>query len=77
MPALSNSRTGYPSLDKPWLKYYTDEAKNLVLSDYSIYQNILEKNKDYPDDIAIIYFGRKITYGELFKQIDSVIQFPL
>ena len=72
MPALSNSRTGYPSSDKPWLKYYTDEAKNLVLSDYSIYQNILEKNKDYPGDIAIIYFGRKITYGELFKQIDSV-----
>ena len=44
MPALSNSGTGYPSSDKPWLKYYTDEAKNLVLSDTSMYQYILEKN---------------------------------
>ncbi len=30
-----------------------------------------QNNKDYPSDIAINYLGRKITYGELFKNIDK------
>ena len=30
----------------------------------------MENNRDYPKDIAILYLGRKISYGELFRQID-------
>jgi long-chain acyl-CoA synthetase len=30
-----------------------------------------ENNKNYPKDIAINYMGRKITYGELFENIDK------
>ncbi len=62
--------TGYPSIDKPWLKYYSEEAVNAPLPECTIYEYLWENNKEYPDDIAIIYFGRKITYGQLFKNID-------
>ena len=64
-------RTGYPSIDKPWLKYYTDEAINAPLPECTIFEYMYENNKEYPDDIALLYFNRKITYGELFENIDK------
>ena len=63
--------TGYPSIDKPWLKYYSEEAINAPLPECSIYEYMYENNKDYSSDIAINYMGRKITYGELFESIDK------
>ncbi len=63
--------TGYPSIDKPWLKYYTEEAINGKLPECSIYEYMYENNKDYPRDIALNYYGRKITYAELFANIDK------
>lgn len=63
--------TGYPSIDKPWLKYYTEEAINAKLPECTIYEYLWENNKDYPTDIALEYMGAKITYGELFARIDA------
>lgn len=62
--------TGYPSIDKPWLKYYSEEAINAELPECTIYQNIWQHNKEYLDDIALIYFGRKIPYRVLFEQVE-------
>lgn len=63
--------TGYPSIDKPWLKYYSEEAIDGKLPECSIYEYMYENNKDYPRDIALNYFGRKISYAELFANIDK------
>ena len=57
------SKTGYPSIDKPWLKYYSEEAINAPLPECTIYEYMFENNKNYPSDIAILCLGRKITYG--------------
>ncbi len=67
----TDRQTGYPSVDRPWLKYYSEEAINTPLPECSIYEYMLENNKDYPADIAINYLGRKITYKELFENIDK------
>ncbi len=64
--------TGFPSIDKPWLKYYSEEAINASLPECTIYEYLWENNKDHLDDVALIYFGRKIKYNELFKKIDIV-----
>lgn len=64
--------TGYPSIDKPWLKYYSEEVINAPLPECTIYEYLWENNKDYPDDIALIFENKKITYRELFRQIDRV-----
>ena len=63
--------TGYPSIDKPWLKYYTEEAINAKLPECTIYEYLWENNKDYPKNVALNYFDRKITYGEVFANIDK------
>ena len=68
---VKQNKTGYPSIDKPWLKYYTEEAINAPLPECSIYEYLVQNNRDYPSDIAIIYLGRKITYKELFENIDK------
>lgn len=36
--------TGYPSIDKPWLKYYSEEAINDQIPKCSIFQNIYNSN---------------------------------
>lgn len=63
--------SGFPSVDKPWLKYYSKEAIRAQLPECTIYEYLVENNKDYPSDIAINYLGRKITYKELFDNIDK------
>jgi len=63
--------TGYPSVDKPWLKYYSEEAINAPLPECTIYDYLWEKNKDHQRNVALNYFDRKITYGEVFANIDK------
>ena len=70
MAERKNTQTGYPSVDKPWLKYYSEENINAALPNCSIYEYMMQNNKDFTSDIAIIYLGRKITYKELFENIN-------
>lgn len=62
--------SGYPSIDKPWLKYYNEEAINASLPECSMYEYMWENNKNHLNDIALIYFNKKITYRKLFEMID-------
>ena len=62
---------GYPSIDKPWLKYYTAIPDNLPDPGMSMYEFLYENNKDRLDNIALNYFGRKISYRQLFEGIDK------
>lgn len=64
--------TGYPSIDKPWLKYYSQEALNTYPDECTIYRNIYNRNKDYINNTAINYYGNLITYGVLFKKVEVV-----
>ena len=64
--------TGYPSIDKPWLKYYDTALTEEDIPECSAYQMLYENNKDYLTDTALLYFNRKITYQELFSKIRNV-----
>lgn len=63
--------TGYPSIDKPWLKYYSEEVTNVQMPSGSMYDYLKDCNKDAYDDLAITYFHRKITYRNLIDSIDE------
>ena len=63
--------TGYPSVDKPWLKYYTEEAINAKLPECTIYEYIYEKNKSNLNKPAIRYFDNCFSYSEMFSYIDK------
>lgn len=64
--------TGYPSIDKPWLKYYPEEAINTPLPECTMYEYILNNNQDNLKRVAINYYGTNITYGQLFMSINAV-----
>lgn len=48
--------TGYPSIDRPWLKYYSAEAINTPLPECTIYEYLVDNNKNHLDDIALIFY---------------------
>lgn len=65
--------TGYPSIDKPWLKYYDDNSilmpsKKIL----SAYEYVKDNNKHSLNRMAISYFGKNYTYEQLFMEIDKV-----
>lgn len=64
--------TGYPSIDKPWERFYEGIEQKKLFLDTTPYIGLVQNNKDFPDEIAIEYFGAKISFGELIKNIDSV-----
>lgn len=55
--------TGYPSVDKPWLKYYSKAVITGELPRCGAYELLFEKNKDHLGDTALNYYGRKISYS--------------
>lgn len=63
--------TGYPSIDKPWLKYYRNEQINTNIPKMSVYRYLYEQNKNYLGRIALTYFDKKITFDELFIKIEE------
>lgn len=63
--------TGYPSIDKPWLKYYSKEQIAYNLPKTSIYEYLYMQNKDYLNEIALIYFNSKISFTKFFHLIDE------
>jgi len=63
--------TGYPSIDKPWLKYYSEEAINAPLPECTIYEYIWNCNKDNLEKPALKYFGKGTTYAQMFSRIDD------
>lgn len=64
--------TGYPSIDKPWLKYYSEEAINTPLPECTIYEQIRQNNQDNLNRVALDYYGNKFTYKRLLEKIDKV-----
>ncbi len=66
-----DTTTGYPSLDKPWKKYYKKEAILAPLPERTVYEMIYQSNQQHLADTALIYYGRKISYRELFANIEK------
>ena len=70
MPTEKNL-TGYPSIDKPWEKFFKQDVLDKIYNDKTVYQDIVFANANHLSDLAIMYFGAKITYKKLFQQIDA------
>ena len=69
---MSKELTGYPSIDKPWLKYYDPNIISSDIPRMSIYDYVYENNKDHLDDIVFIFFDKHYTYQEFFELIDTI-----
>lgn len=67
----ASSLVGYPSVDKPWMKYYTEKEIHAPLPECTIYDFLWESNKEHMDDVAMVYSNQKITYRKLFESINK------
>lgn len=66
--------TGYPSIDRLWLKYYSEEAKEAKIPECTIYDYLWESNREHLENVALNYFGYKIPYRKMFEEINKVAQ---
>ena len=68
------NRTGYPSIDKPWNRYFNtiDGGNTVEVPTETIYNYLKKCNADNLDGYALDFFGHKITYGELFDRVEKV-----
>ena len=51
-----------PSVEKPWLKFFSEEAREASVPQNTIYRHLRENNENGLGDTALNYFGRKISY---------------
>lgn len=65
-------KTGYPSKDRPWLKFYHEDASKIVVPNVSMYEFMVECTGDRLDDTAITYFNYTLTYGQLIEKADHI-----
>ena len=68
---MTDRQTGYPSIDRPWKKYFTEETKSLSVPHKTVYEELKECSWRYQNNIALEYFGKKINYKSLFQNIDK------
>ncbi len=59
------------SVEKPWMKHYSEEVRNLPNPKATAYRYMTESNKDRQNEVAINYYGNKITHATLKKNIDE------
>lgn len=64
--------TGVPNIDRPWLKYYSNEELMAMAINKTAYRYLYDENKKYSNATAIIFANREIKYFELFSQIERV-----
>lgn len=69
---INTEKTGYPSIDKPWLKYYKDTEKEIGIdlnTKATVWDVIEKKLEEYSDVPAIEYFGRVISRFEFRNMV--------
>jgi long-chain acyl-CoA synthetase len=57
--------------EKPWLKNYPVKW-NLDYPEISLYSYFMENTADYPDLVALVFFGSEITFSETHNRIDRM-----
>lgn len=62
---------GVPSIDKTWLRYYSEENIKAEIPEMSAYEYLKKRNEDNLDLIAIDSVEGLLTYEELFREIDK------
>jgi long-chain acyl-CoA synthetase len=67
---MEDKKKTYPHIDKPWMQYYgsyfTRDLPQMTILDY-----IKSRNDSNYEGTALTYFGKEISYGELFDYIND------
>jgi len=61
-----------PSVEKPWLKFYSEEAQQNVVVRETIYERLVRYNKGKESVIALNYLDKDMTYKTMLAEIEEV-----
>lgn len=64
--------TGYPSADKPWMKWYKDPSLPEIPFGKNCYDFFLEITKDYKHPL-LEYYGNKYTTNDIKTEVEKTI----
>ena len=59
--------TGYPSIDKPWLKYLENKITDLDIPQCDVFEYLKKSSQQFGKDVAIEYLSCRISYNKLLK----------
>ena len=65
---VKNEMTGYPSIDKPWVKYYSKTVEEF--SPKTIYEYARKTLTQRYNEDCICYYGENIKSRDVLRQID-------
>ncbi len=54
----------------PWFKFYKKNERNIDIPNISLYEHLVECNKNNMDSTAINYFNKKMTFKQFFNEIN-------
>lgn len=63
--------SGYPSIDKPQMKYYRKKPIREIPDVLNLYDFIFESNKDNMELRALEYMGHSLLFTELREMTDA------
>ena len=74
---MESTKTGYPSIDKPWLKYYSQDLESKIVPNMSMYQMAEYYNKNRLNNVALeirtsqndFKKGKAFTYKEYLEEM--------
>jgi len=49
-----------------WEQYYSKQALTEKMPEMTMYDYVLQNNKNHMDDVILRYFGKQITYKDFF-----------
>lgn len=64
--------TGYATFDRPWDQFYKGLNSKDQFLGTTPYIGFRLSNENFPEEIALEYFGAKISFGEVITSVDSV-----
>lgn len=71
MSSIKQSKTGFASIDKPWLKYYPKNVEKTEIPKKSIFELLQDYNKNRMNKVALRYFDVPITYKKYIDRINE------
>lgn len=65
-----NRLTGYPHIDRPWMKYYDESVVNMEEPKTNLTEYLKIKTDGNTSLLAHTYYGKDMTLDELFYKVD-------
>ena len=59
------------SASAPWVRHYGNTPAHLDYPDHSMYSLLAETARQYPDQIAYDFLGKKTTYARFMQRINA------